>query len=62
MKHSYQLIKLKANTVQNLKRLKTDMGIGGLDELVNIMIQVTDEHRQVLQNTGWDMRGEAGEA
>ena len=62
MKHSYQLIKLKTNTVQGLKRLKTDMGIGGLDELVNIMIQVTDEHRQVLQNTGWNMRGEVGEA
>ena len=62
MKRSYQLIKLKANTVQDLKRLKTDMGIGGLDELVNIMIQMINEHRQVLQNTGWNMRGEMGEA
>ena len=62
MKRSNQLIKLKTNTVQGLKRLKTDMGIGGLDELVNIMIQVTDEHRQVLGDTGWDMRGEVGEA
>ena len=55
------MIKLRVETVQDMKRLKTDMGIGGLDELVNIMIQVTDEHRQVLQNTGWDMRGEVGE-
>jgi hypothetical protein len=62
MKGSYQLIKLKTNTVQGLKRLKTDMGIGGLDELVNIMIRVTDEHRQVLRETGWNMRGEVGEA
>jgi hypothetical protein len=62
MKSSYQLIKLKANTVQDLKRLKTDMGIGGLDELVNIMIRVTDEPRQVLGGTGWNMRGEVGEA
>jgi hypothetical protein len=62
MKRIYQLIKLRVETVQYLKRLKTEMGIGGLDELVNIMIQITDEHRQVLQNTGWDMRGEVGEA
>ena len=52
MKRTHQLIKLRVETVQYLKRLKTEMGIGGLDELVNIMIQVTDEHRQVLQNTG----------
>jgi hypothetical protein len=62
MKRPYQIIKLKTDTVQGLKRLKTDMGIGGLDELVNIMIQVTDEHRKFLQNTGWNMRGEVGEA
>jgi hypothetical protein len=62
MKRTHQLIKLKSRTVQDLKRLKTEMGIGGLDELVNIMIRVTDEHRQVLRDTGWDMRGEVGEA
>jgi hypothetical protein len=62
MKRTYQLVKLRVETVQELKRLKTDMGIGGLDELVNIMIRVTDEHRQVLRDTGWNMRGEVGEA
>ena len=62
MKRSYQIIKLTANIVQDLKRLKTDMGIGGLDELVNIMIQLTDDHRQVLRNTGRNIRGEVGEA
>jgi hypothetical protein len=61
MKRTYQLVKLRVETVQELKRLKTDMGIGGLDELVNIMIQVTNEHRQVLRNTGWNIRGEVGE-
>ena len=44
--------------MQNLKKLKTEMGMGSLDELVNIMIRVTNEHRQVLGDTGWDMRGE----
>ena len=53
MKRSYQLIKLKANAVQDLKRLKTDMGTGRLNELVNIMIRVTDEPRQFLGGTGW---------
>ena len=61
MKRPYKLIKLKTNTVQDLKRLKTDMGMGSLDELVNIMIQVTNEHRLVLGDTGWDMWGEVGE-
>jgi hypothetical protein len=61
MKHSYQLIKLKTNTVQGLKRLKTDMGIAGLDELVNIMIRVTNKHRLVLGGTGWNMKGEGSD-
>ena len=52
MKRSYQLIKLKTNTVQDLKRLKKDMGVANLDELVNIMIRVTNEHRLVLGSTG----------
>ena len=55
MKRTHQLIKLRAETVQDLKRLRTDMGIGGLDELVKIMIRVTDEHRQVLRDTGWEV-------
>jgi hypothetical protein len=61
MKHSYQLIKLRTNTVQDLKRLKTDMGIAGLDELVNIMIRVTNEHRLVLGCKGWDRKGEGSD-
>jgi len=61
MKRTYQLIKLRVETVQDLKRLRTDMGIGGLDELINVMIRLTDEHRLVLGDTGWNMRGEVGE-
>ena len=61
MKRTYQLIKLRVETVQDLKRLRTDMGIGGLDELINVMIRLTDEHRLVLGDKGWNMRGEMGE-
>ena len=58
MKRTHQLIKLRVETVQDLKRLKTEIGIGSLDELINIMIRVTNEHRLVLGDTGWNTRGE----
>jgi len=55
MEKTHKLIKLKAGTVQNLKRLMTEMGIGSLDDLINTMIRVTNEHRFVLKGTGWDI-------
>ena len=54
MKREYRLIKLRSETVQDLKRLMTEMGIGSLDNLINTMIRVTNEHRFVLKGTGWD--------
>ena len=53
MEKTHQFIKLKVGTVQNLKRLKTEMGLNSLDALINIMIRVTNEHRLVYKNTGW---------
>jgi len=55
MEKTHKLIKLKIGTVQNLKRLMTEMGIGSLDDLINTMIRVTNEHRFVLKGTGWDI-------
>ena len=55
MEKTHKLIKLKTGTVQNLKRLMTEMGIGSLDDLINTMIRVTNEHRFVLKETGWDI-------
>ena len=54
MERTHQLIKLKVDTVQNLKRLKTRMGVNSLDALINRMIQLTTEHRLVFKNTGWN--------
>jgi hypothetical protein len=50
----YQLVKLKTETVQNLKRLKAQTGMSGLDEVIESMIRLTDERRFNLKNTGWD--------
>ena len=53
MQRTYQLIKLKAETIQSLKRLKTEMGLNSLDALINTMICVTNEHRLVFKDKGW---------
>jgi len=55
LKREYRLIKLRTETVQDLKKLMTEMGIGSLDDLINTMIQITNEHRFVLKGTGWDI-------
>ncbi len=53
MARTHQLIKLRIGTVQNLKRLKTEMGLASLDDLINTMIRLTDEYRFVLKGAGW---------
>jgi len=51
----HQLIKLKVETVQDLKRLKTQTGQGSLDGLIKTMIRLMDAHRTGLKDTGWDI-------
>jgi hypothetical protein len=53
MKRTNKLIKLKAGTVQYLKRLMTEMGLSSLDDLVNTIIRVTDEYRFVFKEESW---------
>jgi hypothetical protein len=53
MTRTHKLIKLRIETVENLKRLKADMGLACLDELVNVMIRLTDEYRFIVKGTGW---------
>ena len=57
MSRTYQLIKLRSDTVNHLKRLKLEMYQGGLDGLVNSMIQITDAYRLQLKETGWNSKG-----
>ena len=53
MKKLYQLIKLRTETVEDLKRLKTEMGKPGLDDLIQSMIRITDIKRLNLKGAGW---------
>jgi hypothetical protein len=53
MKKTYQLIKLRTDTVKELKRLMADMAESSLDELINTMVRITAEYRLVLKDTGW---------
>lgn len=53
MARTHKLIKLRIETVQDLKRIKTDMGLSCLDELINTMIRLTDEYRFIIKETGW---------
>lgn len=53
MKKLYQLIKLRVETVEDLKRLKDQMGKPGLDDLIQSMIQMIDIKRLNLKDFGW---------
>ncbi len=56
MKHTHQLIKLKVETVQDLKRLMSQTGQGSLDDLIVNMIRYTDTYRLALKEFGWDFQ------
>ena len=53
MKRTHQLIRLKLDTVKDLKRLKADTGHITLDDLIVSMIRLTDAHRLGLKEVGW---------
>ena len=53
---THQLIKLKVETVQELKRLMSQTGQGSLDHLITRMIYITDAHRLGLKGSGWITR------
>ena len=54
MKRAYQLIKLRTSTVEDLKRLKNQMGQPSLDHLIKGMVRFTDAHRLGLKDVNWD--------
>ena len=53
MKQTYQLIKLKVETVRDLKRLLRETGKGSLDDLISTMIQNMGAYRLRLKESGW---------
>jgi hypothetical protein len=54
LRSDYRLVKLKAETVQDLNRLKDETGQASLNDLITKMIQVTDAYRTGLKETGWE--------
>jgi len=50
----YKSIKLKSHTVRDLQKLGSEIGITSLDELINIMLRVTNEHRLVYKRIDWN--------
>ena len=56
MKKTYQLIKLKTETVQDLKKMMRLSGIGSIDDMIVNMIQITESHRLLLKEVGWEGR------
>ncbi|MFO7460871.1 MAG: hypothetical protein R6X07_09620, partial [Desulfatiglandales bacterium] len=55
MKRSYCLIRLKTETVEDLKRLMAQMGKPTLDDLISAMMNLTDAHRLGLRDIDWDV-------
>jgi hypothetical protein len=55
-KRRYQLVKLRAETVEELKRLKYQMGKASIDGLIVSMINSTDAKRLKMMNHGWQTR------
>ena len=53
MKNHYTLIRLKADTVHELKKLSSDMGKASLDDLLVAMVRIVRDHRRELANEGW---------
>jgi hypothetical protein len=53
MKKRYVLVRLRAETVEDLKRLRGQMAKPSINDLIVSMIQITDSHLSVLKNTGW---------
>lgn len=53
MKRNHRLVKLRTETVVNLKRLVSETGKGSIDDLIMTMIRLTDAHRTSMKETGW---------
>jgi hypothetical protein len=48
------MVKLKAETVEDLRRLKDETGQASLNNRISNMIRLTDSYRTGLKETGWN--------
>ena len=53
-------MKLKAETVNELRRLKDETGQAGLNDLIAKMIRLTDRYRAGLREAGWERISDRG--
>jgi len=54
LRPEFRLVRLKAETVRDLRRLKDEKGQASLNALVAKMIELTDAYRAGLKETGWE--------
>ena len=54
MRPEYRFVKLKAETVEDLRRLKDETGQASLNNLIMKMIKLTDSYRAGLKEAGWE--------
>ena len=57
---THKLVKLRIETVQNLKRLLSQTGQASLDNLIMKMVRLTDAQRVFLKDTGWSVYYKGG--
>ena len=60
MLRTHKLVRLRIETVQNLKRLLSETGQASLDKLIMKMIRLTDAQRTCLKETGWSVYSKGG--
>ena len=60
MRPEYRFVKLKAETVNELRRLKDETGQAGLNDLIAKMIRLTDRYRAGLREAGWERISDRG--
>ena len=53
MKRKYRLVKLRTETVDGLKTLKSQLGVASLDSLIASMVQQNAAYRLRLKEIGW---------
>ena len=53
IKRRYKLLKLKAETVDELIRLRNQTGRASIDDLITSMIQLAEKNRLEMMNYGW---------
>ena len=53
IKRRYKLLKLRAETVDELIRLRNQTGKASIDDVLLSMIQLADKKRLEMMNNGW---------